>query len=131
MPILARVLSARGIHQAAQLDVSLAKLIPPEKLTNASQMAVLLADAISQKQSLLVVGDYDCDGATATAVAIRGLRSLGAQVDYLVPNRFEYGHGLKPEIVELAAECKPNIIITLDNGMATVDGVAKLTCLRF
>lgn len=129
MPILARVLSARGIHQSAQLDVSLAKLIPPEQLTNAPQMAVLLADAITQKQSLLVVGDYDCDGATATAVAIRGLRSMGAQVDYLVPNRFEYGYGLTPEIVELAAERKPDIIITVDNGIASVDGVAKANSL--
>ena len=125
MPILARVLAARGIAQMTQLDVSLAQLIPPEQLTNASQMAVLLADAIAQKQSLLVVGDYDCDGATATAVAIRGLRSMGAQVDYLVPNRFEYGYGLTPEIVELAAERKPDIIMTVDNGIASVDGVAR------
>jgi len=125
MPLLARVLAARGIAQSTQLDVSLAKLIPPERLTNAPQMAVLLADVIAQKQSILVIGDYDCDGATATAVAIRGLRSMGAQVDYLVPNRFEYGYGLTPEIVELAAKSKPDIIITVDNGIASVDGVAK------
>ncbi|MFM1911523.1 MAG: Single-stranded-DNA-specific exonuclease RecJ [Pseudomonadota bacterium] len=129
MPLLARVLAARGIVESTQLDVSLAKLIPPEQLTNAPQMAVLLADAIAQKQSLLVVGDYDCDGATATAVAIRGLRSMGAQVDYLVPNRFEYGYGLTPEIVELAAKSKPDIIITVDNGIASVDGVAKANSL--
>lgn len=129
MPILARVLAARGIAQMKQLDVSLAQLIPPEQLTNASQMAVLLADAIAQKQSLLVVGDYDCDGATATAVAVRGLRSMGAQVDYLVPNRFEYGYGLTPEIVELAAERKPDIIMTVDNGIASVDGVARANSL--
>ena len=129
MPILARVLAARGIAEMTQLDVSLAQLIPPEQLTNASQMAVLLADAIAQKQSLLVVGDYDCDGATATAVAIRGLRSMGAQVDYLVPNRFEYGYGLTPEIVELAAERKPDIIMTVDNGIASVDGVARANSL--
>jgi single-stranded-DNA-specific exonuclease len=125
MPILARVLAARGISASQQLDVSLANIIPPEQLTNAAQMAVLLADAIAQQQSLLVVGDYDCDGATASAVAIRGLRSMGAQVDYLVPNRFEYGYGLTPEIVELAAKSKPDIIITVDNGIASVDGVAK------
>ena len=77
MPILARILAARGIQQAAQLDVSLAKLIPPEQLSNAPQMAVLLADAIAQKQSLLVVGDYDCDGATATAVAAKYGRPSG------------------------------------------------------
>ncbi len=124
-PVLARVLAARGIDQSEQLDVSLAKLISPEQLTNTPQMAVLLADAIAQNQSLVVVGDYDCDGATATAVAIRGLRSMGAQVEYLVPNRFEYGYGLTPEIVELAAVRQPDIIITVDNGIASVDGVAK------
>ena len=129
MPLLARVLAARGIVESTQLDVSLAKLIPPEQLTNASRMAILLADAIAKKQLLLVVGDYDCDGATATAVAIRGLRSMGAQVDYLVPNRFEYGYGLTPEIVGLAAERKPDIIITVDNGIASVDGVAKANIL--
>lgn len=129
IPILARILAARGIQQVAQLDVSLAKLIPPEQLSNAPQMAVLLADAIAQKQSLLVVGDYDCDGATATAVAVRGLRSMGAQVDYLVPNRFEYGYGLTPEIVVLAAARQPDIIITVDNGIASVEGVAKANSL--
>ena len=129
MPILARVLAARGIAEVAQLDVSLAKLIPPERLTNAPKMAVLLADAIAQKQSMLVVGDYDCDGATATAVAIRALRSMGAQVDYLVPNRFEYGYGLTPEIVVLAAKSNPDIIITVDNGIASVDGVARANSL--
>ena len=129
MPILARVLAARGIAQSAQLDVSLAKLVPPERLTNAPQMAVLFADAIAQKQSILVVGDYDCDGATATAVAMRGLRSMGASVDYLVPNRFEYGYGLTPEIVELAAKSNPDIIITVDNGIASVEGVEKANSL--
>ena len=125
MPLLARVLAARGVVESTQLDVSLAKLIPPDALTNAPQMAVLLADAILQKQAILVVGDYDCDGATATAVAMRGLRSMGAAVDYLVPNRFEYGYGLTPEIVELAAKASPDIIITVDNGIASVEGVEK------
>jgi len=129
MPLLARVLVARGIAQFEQLDVSLAKLIPPERLTNAPQMAVLLADAIAQKQAILVIGDYDCDGATATAVAMRGLRSMGAEVDYLVPNRFEYGYGLTPEIVELAAKSNPDIIITVDNGIASVEGVEKANSL--
>ena len=127
--ILARVLAARGIQDSSQLDVSLARLIPPEKLTNASAMAVILADAIAAHQSLLVVGDYDCDGATATAVAMRGLKSMGATVDYLVPNRFEYGYGLTPEIVLLAAQQKPDIIITVDNGIASVEGVAKANAL--
>jgi single-stranded-DNA-specific exonuclease len=127
--ILARVLAARGIQDSSQLDVSLARLIPPEQLTNASAMAGILADAIAANQSLLVVGDYDCDGATATAVAMRGLKSMGATVDYLVPNRFEYGYGLTPEIVLLAAQQKPDIIITVDNGIASVEGVAKANAL--
>jgi single-stranded-DNA-specific exonuclease len=125
-PVLARILAARGIADTASLDPSLAKLIPPERLTNASKMAVFLADAIEANQSLLVVGDYDCDGATATAVAIRALKTMGAKVDYLVPNRFEYGYGLTPEIVDLAArESKPDILITVDNGIASVEGVAR------
>ena len=134
-PILARILAARGVADVALLDPSLAKLIPPERLTNATKMASLLADAIASNQSLLVVGDYDCDGATATAVAIRGLKSMGARVDYLVPNRFEYGYGLTPEIVDLAAQvksesrAKPDVLITVDNGIASVAGVARANAL--
>lgn len=122
--VLARILAARGISQAAQMECSLKGLIPPERLLNNSLMAKLLADAIQQQKKLLVVGDYDADGATATAVAVRGLRSMGAEIDYLVPNRFEYGYGLTPEIVELAATHKPDLIITVDNGIASVEGVA-------
>lgn len=128
-PVMARVLAARGIAKSSELEASLARLIPPDQLTNANQMAALLADAILQKKSLLVVGDYDCDGATATAVAIRALRSMGANVDYLVPNRFEYGYGLTPEIVALAATRSPDLIITVDNGIASVEGVAKANAL--
>ena len=87
--------------------------------------AALLADAIGARRKLLIVADYDCDGATACAVGLRGLRMLGAEVDYLVPNRFEYGYGLTPEIVELAAQAKPDVLITVDNGIASVDGVAR------
>ena len=118
---LARILAARGIVKSSQLESSLVNLISPEQLTNNTQMAALLADAIDAKKSLLVIGDYDCDGATATAVAVRGLRSMGAKVDFLVPNRFEYGYGLTPEIVALAATRQPDIIITVDNGIASVD----------
>ena len=125
--ILARVLAARGIRETAQLDVTLARLIPPERLTNANAMAVLLADAIAKQKTLLVVGDYDCDGATATAVAMRALKCMGAKVDYLVPNRFEYGYGLTPEIVMLAAQQNPDIIITVDNGIAVWKGWLRLT----
>ncbi len=126
---LAKVLAARGIRSMAQLEVSLAGLIPPERLTNNLTMAALLADAIEQKKRLLVVGDYDADGATATAVAVRGLRSMGAEVDYLVPNRFEYGYGLTPEIVALAAQRKPDVIITVDNGIASLEGVDAANAL--
>jgi single-stranded-DNA-specific exonuclease len=86
-------------------------------------MASMLADAIAQKKRLLVVADYDSDGATACAVTVKGLRGMGAEIDYIVPNRFEYGYGLTPEIVALAAERNPDIIITVDNGIASVDGV--------
>lgn len=123
-PVLAKILAARGIKNSSQLDSSLKGLIPPERLLNNDAMAKLLADAIEQQKKILVIGDYDADGATATAVAVRGLRGMGASVDYLVPNRFEYGYGLTPEIVALAAERKPDIIITVDNGIASVDGVA-------
>jgi len=128
-PTLARVLAARGITQAAQLETALSGMLPPERLTNSTAMASLLADAIAQDKSLLVIGDYDADGATATAVAVRGLAMMGARVDYLVPNRFEYGYGLTPEIVELAATRQPDIIITVDNGIASVDGVARANAL--
>ena len=120
---LARVLAARGIHDPSQLDPSLAGLIPPERLTNSARMAQLLADAIEQGKRLLIIGDYDADGATATVVGVRGLRSMGARVDFLVPNRFEYGYGLTPEIVTLAATRQPDIIVTVDNGIASVEGV--------
>ncbi|CAG0989262.1 Single-stranded-DNA-specific exonuclease RecJ [Methylophilaceae bacterium] len=122
-PALARILAARGIISASQLESSLAGLIPPERLTNNQRMAAIMADAIAERKRFLVIGDYDADGATATAVAVRGLRSMGAIVDYLVPNRFEYGYGLTPEIVKLAAERQPDIIVTVDNGIASVEGV--------
>jgi single-stranded-DNA-specific exonuclease len=122
-PVLARVLAARGIEQRSQMESLLGGLIPPERLINNAVMAKLLADAIAGNKKLLIIGDYDADGATATAVAMRGLRSMGGQVDFLVPNRFEYGYGLTPEIVALAAKSQPDIIITVDNGIASVDGV--------
>jgi single-stranded-DNA-specific exonuclease len=129
LPILARILAARGIQSADALDPSLANIIPPDQLTNASKMAVMLADAVAANKSLLVIGDYDCDGATATAVAMRALKSMGAKVDYLVPNRFEYGYGLTPEIVDLAFKRQPDVLITVDNGIASVEGVARANAL--
>ncbi|HSI95547.1 MAG TPA: single-stranded-DNA-specific exonuclease RecJ, partial [Methylophilaceae bacterium] len=127
--VLARILAARGIVSLAQLEYSLAGLIPPSQMKDLDRMASLLADAIAQKKRLLVVADYDTDGATACAVSVRGLRMMGGEVDYLVPNRFEYGYGLTPEIVALAAERKPDFIITVDNGIASVDGVTAANAL--
>ena len=127
--VLARILAARGIVSPAQLEYSLAGLIPPAQMKDLGRMASLLADAIAQKKRLLVVADYDTDGATACAVSVRGLRMMGGEVDYLVPNRFEYGYGLTPEIVALAAERKPDFIITVDNGIASVDGVTAANAL--
>ena len=123
-PLLARLYAARGVINKSELETSLSGIIPSEQLTNSGEMAKLFADAIAANKKLLVIGDYDADGATATAVAVKGLRSMGAIVDFLVPNRFEYGYGLTPEIVQLAATLKPDIIVTVDNGIASVDGVA-------
>ncbi len=126
-PVLARVYAARGIGKPDQLEAELSQLIPFECLKNISMMAVFLADAIAAGKRLLIVADYDSDGATACAVGVRALRKFGATVDYLVPNRFEYGYGLTPEIVRLAATSAqlPDILITVDNGIASVEGVAE------
>jgi single-stranded-DNA-specific exonuclease len=124
-PALAKIFAARGISDNKQLDTTFAELLPFDALTNAREMAVLLADAIAAKKKLMVIADYDADGATACAVAVRGLRTFGAQIDFIVPNRFEYGYGLTPEIVQLAAQSAPDILITVDNGIASVEGVAE------
>jgi single-stranded-DNA-specific exonuclease len=122
---LAKIFAARGISDSKQLDTSFAGLLPFDELKNAREMACLLADAIAAEKKLMVIADYDADGATACAVAVRGLRSFGAQIDFIVPNRFEYGYGLTPEIVQLAAQSGPDILITVDNGIASVEGVAE------
>ncbi len=123
-PLLARVYASRGAG-AEELDLGLARLLPPAQLHNADRAATLLADAIAADLKLLIVGDFDADGATSTALALTVLRQFGAQhVDYLVPNRFDYGYGLTPEIVELAATRQPDLIITVDNGISSIDGVA-------
>ncbi|MBI5891376.1 MAG: single-stranded-DNA-specific exonuclease RecJ [Nitrosomonadales bacterium] len=124
-PLLARIFAARGIAEAAQLDTDIKRLLPYALLKNAATMGKLLADAIADNKKILIVADYDADGATACAVAVRGLSGLGARVDFIVPNRFEYGYGLTPEIVRLAAESKPDILLTVDNGIASVEGVAE------
>lgn len=123
-PVLARIYAARGIATGNQLDYVLPALLPVGQLLNSEAMADILADAIAARRRILIVADYDADGATACAVGVRGLRALGAEVDYLVPNRFEYGYGLTPEIVRLAAERRsPHLIVTVDNGIASLDGV--------
>lgn len=124
-PLLARIYAARGIAEAAQLDTDIKRLLPFALLKNAATMGKLLADAIAAQKKILIVADYDADGATACAVGMRGLAALGAKVDFIVPNRFEYGYGLTPEIVRLAAESKPDILLTVDNGIASVEGVAE------
>lgn len=129
-PILARIYAARGIARVEQLETELARLIPYDHIRNISLMACILADAIAGGKRLLIVADYDSDGATACAVGLRILRQFGAIVDYLVPNRFEYGYGLTPEIVELAYKTRrPDILITVDNGIASIDGVAAANAL--
>src|SRR5437867_2420485 len=123
-PVLARVCAARGISRRGELEDALSGLIPPSELMNSDRAATLLADAIAAGKRMLIVADYDCDGATACAVGMRALSAFGANVGYLVPNRFEFGYGLTPEIVALAAQSKPELLITVDNGIASVEGVA-------
>ncbi|MCG8610221.1 MAG: single-stranded-DNA-specific exonuclease RecJ [Pseudomonadales bacterium] len=123
---LKQIYQSRGVTSCADVDLSLSGLIPPGNLRHGQQAANLIADAIVAQRKILLVGDYDCDGATSTAVAIRLLRSMGAlQVNYLVPNRFEFGYGLSPQIVELALSDKPDLIITVDNGISSIEGVAS------
>jgi len=125
-PLLARLYAARGVCDAREVAYRLNDILPFESLANAQTMAAVLADAIALGTRLVIIADYDADGATACAVGMLALRALGAQVDYLVPNRFEFGYGLTPEIVELAHRTKsPEIIITVDNGIASVEGVAQ------
>jgi single-stranded-DNA-specific exonuclease len=124
-PLLARLYAARGIQDAATLDASLAQLLPPTGLKGIEIAAVLLADAMAANKKLCIVADYDCDGATACAVALRGLRLLGAkQVSYIVPDRVVDGYGLTPPIAERVKASGADVLITVDNGIASVEGVA-------
>lgn len=121
---VARVLLGRGITQQSEIDYGLKNLIPPQSLNGTVEAAQLLMEALVADAKILIVGDFDADGATSCAVAIRCLNSFGHQnVDYLVPNRFEFGYGLSPEIVGVAATQQPDIILTVDNGISSVDGV--------
>ncbi len=125
--LLSRVLAKRGINSESELSVELKKLHPISSLLGVDSAVELLLEAFEQKQNILIVGDFDADGATATAVAVKAFKILGyqGQVDYLVPNRFEYGYGLTPEIVKDAQRFSPDIIITVDNGISSIEGVAE------
>ncbi len=122
--LLQRLYASRGLSRDADLESGLEHLPKPE-MKGMTEACALLASALEKQHRLLIVGDFDCDGATSTSLAVLGLRALGAvDVDYLVPNRFEYGYGLTPEIVAVAAERQPDLIITVDNGISSIDGVA-------
>ena len=123
-PLLRRVYQQRKLATAEELDLTLSKLIPPDSMLGMQAAVDLLLQALQQQSRVLIVSDFDADGATSCALAIAALKQFGYQhVDYIVPNRFEYGYGLTPEIVELAATKSPDLIITVDNGISSVDGV--------
>jgi single-stranded-DNA-specific exonuclease len=128
-PLLARIYAARRIRSACELNYESAGLLSPALLKSIHDAAALLADAIARQKRLLIVADYDADGATACAVGLRALRMFGATVDYLVPDRFKLGYGLSPELVDLTAQRKPDLLITVDNGIASVEGVARANAL--
>ncbi|WP_338809181.1 single-stranded-DNA-specific exonuclease RecJ [Neisseria leonii] len=128
-PLLARLCAARSVTDAAELGDSLSALLPYTLLKNCEAAAALLAEAVRQGRRMLIVADYDADGATACAVGVKGLAAMGAKVDFLVPNRFEHGYGLTPELAEAAAAAGAEILITVDNGVAALAGVARAQAL--
>jgi single-stranded-DNA-specific exonuclease len=126
-PLLARIMAARGIKTPGDITGKLTELIPYSELTNARAMAEIMADAIVEKKRMLIVADYDADGATACTVGMRALQAYGANVGFLIPNRLEHGYGLTPEIVDIAAAQvpKPDYIVTVDNGISSLPGIAR------
>ncbi|NDB43179.1 MAG: single-stranded-DNA-specific exonuclease RecJ [Betaproteobacteria bacterium] len=129
-PLLSRLFAARGIQSAEELDDGLAKLLPPQSLKGTEAAAQLLADALAAQKRLCIVADYDCDGATACAVGLRGLRMLGAQhVSYIVPDRVVDGYGLTAPIAQRVQQSGANVLITVDNGIASMEGVAQAQAL--
>lgn len=129
-PLLAQLYAARGVQNTQELDDGLARLIPPSAMLGTGTAATLLADAIAANKKLCIVADYDCDGATACAVAIRGLRLLGAKhVDYIVPDRVVDGYGLTPPISQRVKDSGADVLITVDNGIASFEGVATAKAL--
>src|SRR5690606_5134436 len=124
-PLLIRLYAARGVQSSEELDKGLARLSPYQRLKGSDAAVELLVRALEQRQRIRFVGDVDADGATPSSAGVRGMRMRGAaHVDYLVPNRFEYGYGLTPEIVAVALERRPDLLVTVDNGISSVDGVA-------
>ena len=122
--ILSRILNSRGITNTRQIDYALKNLLPPQNLSNIDAAVELLSEAVSANAGIVIVGDFDADGATSCALAVSCLTAFGASnVSYLVPNRFEYGYGLSPQIVGVAAMRQPDVIITVDNGISSIDGV--------
>jgi single-stranded-DNA-specific exonuclease len=123
--VLKRVYASRGITNPGELALGLDQLLPPARLKGVADAAELLADAIEGEARVLIVGDFDADGATSCAMAVSVLQQMGLrEVAYLVPNRFEFGYGLTPEIVEMAAAQMPDLIVTVDNGISSVEGVS-------
>ena len=123
-PVLKRVYAARNIQSNDELDYSLASLLPFKSLSNIDKAVALLQDVLEENKRILIVADFDADGATSCALAIRGLTLMGFKdIVYVVPNRFEYGYGLTPEIVDVALGYEPDLLITVDNGISSIDGV--------
>ncbi|MGL6162635.1 single-stranded-DNA-specific exonuclease RecJ [Microbulbifer sp.] len=123
--ILQRVLLGRGVASESQLDHRLAKLYPPESMRGVERAVALLVEAVRAQRKILIVGDFDADGATSSTLAVLALGAMGApSVEFLVPNRFDYGYGLTPEIVEVAVDYRPDLLITVDNGISSIEGVA-------
>ena len=128
--VLKRVYASRGITDPGELALSLNQLLPPTSLKGVADAAELLADAIEGEARVLIVGDFDADGATSCAMAVSVLQQMGLrEVAYLVPNRFEFGYGLTPEIVEMAVAQMPDLIVTVDNGISSVEGVSAAQAL--
>ena len=123
-PVLKRIYASRNIKSSEDLDYSLGSLIPYEELGGIDDAVILLQEMITQKKRILIVADFDADGATSCALAIRGLTAMGAEdVIYVVPNRFEHGYGLSPKIVDVALDHDPDLIVTVDNGISSISGV--------
>ena len=124
-PLIAQLYAARNVADSSELNDSLKQLIPYTQLTNCTAAASRLADSIQAKQKILIIADYDADGATACSVAMKGLASMGAAVDFFVPNRFEHGYGLTPELADIAHAKGADLIVTVDNGISSAEGVAR------